>query len=97
MVSRCLSSHEFGPIVRSHLLIVVAEIIRYEDPPELDDGPAHHLPGVADDRELHLVALVGVHVGGAGGSEGADVDVHLGGGGHISWMQKNIEGRLLHP
>ena len=81
MVSRCLSSHEFGPFVRSHLLVVVAEVVRDEDEPELDDGPGLHLPGVADDRKLHYMVLVGVHVGGAGGSEGADVHVHLGGEG----------------
>ena len=67
----------------------MAEVVRDEDEPELDDGPGLHLPGVADERKLHYMVLVGVHVGGAGGSEGADVHVHLGGGG-ISWLQKNI-------
>ena len=53
------------------------EVVGDEDPPELDDGATLHLPGVADDRVLHLLPLVGRHVGGGGGAEGTNIDVHL--------------------
>ena len=54
------------------------QVVRDEQPAQLDDGPALHLPGVAHDWIQGLLPLVGRHVGGGGCAEGTAVDVHLG-------------------